>query len=306
MRTHPAARSPALTPIIVMVLTPALFSTNIIFGRFMSAETTPFLLAFVRWLSVGLILAATTRAHWPAMARFVRRNAMRLFILGLLGMGICGGGVYLGLQHTTATNATLIYTTSPVLIVLLERFLRARPTHAREIAGTVIAFVGVAIIVARGEVQRLTGLQFNIGDMLIAAAALSWSVYSILYRETDPEGLPPRAMFALLALFGALANLPLAVIEVSTGGSLPLTGDGLLAIVGIVFVSSLAAFTGYQYGLRTLGPSLTGMFMYLMSPAGVLMAVLFLGETLRGFHLAGIAAVLGGVVLATWPKRAKT
>ena len=54
-------------------------------------------------------------------------DARLILLLALLGMWICGGGVYLALGHTTATNGALIYTTSPVIIIVLEAiFFRRR------------------------------------------------------------------------------------------------------------------------------------------------------------------------------------
>ncbi len=67
--------------------------------------------------------------------------------------------------------------------------------------------------------------------------------------------------------------------------------------------SSLLAFSGFQFGVRTLGPSVAGVFMYLLPPYGVLMAVAILGESFEPFHAAGIALVMGGVILATLPTR---
>lgn len=297
-----AASPPLALPYAVMVATPLFFSTNIIFGRFVADDTAPFVLAFLRWTAVAAILMplALVRSRGPLMA--VLTDHWRLLIvLGVLGMGICGGGVYWGLEMTSATNATLIYSVAPVLIILLERAFRGRAIKPREAAGTALAFAGVAWIVLRGDLSTLATLSFNPGDLLIALAALSWAGYSILYRSEGLGRLDNLSLFALVACFGALANLPFAALDLVHGEGLPATRQAWWATAGIVTISSLLAFSGFQYGVRALGASIAGLFMYLMTPFGVLLAVIFLGERLVGFHGVGIVLVLTGIAAATFP-----
>lgn len=292
-----ASRTVALA---TMVLTAAFFSTNIIFGRFISGETSPFLLASARWFMVCALLVPFAASQSKKISAFVSANFGRLLLMGALGMGICGGGVYWGLQYTSATNATLIYSTAPLLIIALEGLFRGRRTNVLEVIGTLLAFAGVAVIVTRGSWQTVSTLDFNIGDVAIAAAALSWAGYSLIYKSTDLSGLKPVTLFAIMAFFGGLANAPVAAYELATDPMVPDQLQTWAAIAGIVLISSLLAFTGYQFGIRVLGPSLAGIFMYLMTPFGVVMAIVFLGETLQPWHIAGIIAVVSGIVLAVW------
>ena len=74
-------------------------------------------------------------------------------------------------------------------------------------------------------------------------------------------------------------------------------------IAGIVVFSSLLAFSGYQYGIARLGASTASVFMYLLPPYGVGLAVLVLGEPFETHHAIGIFTVLAGLVLATAPRK---
>jgi drug/metabolite transporter (DMT)-like permease len=55
--------------------------------------------------------------------------------------------------------------------------------------------------------------------------------------------------------------------------------------------------------VKVVGPSTTGLFMYLLPPYGVLMSVVFLGEELHLYHFAGFAFIMAGLILATAPRR---
>ena len=108
----------------------------------------------------------------------------------------------------------------------------------------------------------------------------------------------------LIAASGAILLAPFAAVEIVWQQDFPTTGEAWLNIAGIVVMASLLAFSMFQYGVKVLGPSLTGIFMYLLPVYGVGLAVLFLGEELALHHLWGILLVLSGVILATWPKKA--
>jgi drug/metabolite transporter (DMT)-like permease len=292
---------PSPLPYLVMLASPLFFSTNLVFGRYVTGEITPFLLATIRWGSVALILSPLLFLHRDTIAPLVRTEWKRLALLGILGMGICGGGIYLALKYTTATNGTLIYTTSPVLIILLERIFTGRRSHVREIIGTAIAFCGVAVIVLRGSLETALSLSLNIGDVLVFFAAMSWAGYSILYRSEPVRQVGNLPLFGLVAIFGTLSNLPVALWELSQGDALPTETHSWAAIAGIVFISSLLAFSTYQFGVRSLGASIAGVFMYLLPPYGVGLAIVFLGEEFHSYHAAGIALVMAGVIIATFP-----
>lgn len=284
-----------------MVVTPLFFSTNMVFGRGLTGEVSPFTLAFLRWLAVTVALSPFMLADRAALREVLARKGALVLLAAFLGMWICGGVVYLGLRWTTATNATLIMTTSSVIILLMEAAFAGRRIGPREALGAAAAFLGIAVIVLRGDVSALLSLTFNVGDLLIMSAAIAWALYSILLRAPDLKRPSNAAMLGLLAALGAATLLPFALYEWAGGGRMPATPEAWRGIAGIVAFASLLAFSGYQFGVRQLGPTLAGVLMYLMPVYGVVLAILLLGERLEPFHVAGIALVIGGVVLATLP-----
>jgi drug/metabolite transporter (DMT)-like permease len=287
--------------VLVMLVTPLFFSTNLIFGRGVVDEVAPFTLAFLRWASVGVALSPFLLRERRVAGPVLRASAALVLLLGVLGMWICGALVYLALDMTTATNGTLIYTTSPVIILLIEAIFRGRRIGRREAIGSAVAFAGVAVIVLRGDLHALLTLDVNVGDLIFVGTAIAWAVYSILYRSPRLAPLSNLALFSAVATAGAITLLPFAAAEFLNGQPMPRTPSAWGSIAGIVLFSSLLAFSGFQFGVRRLGPSAAGVFMYLLPPYGVFLAVVFLGETFHVFHAAGIALVMGGIALATAP-----
>ena len=297
------ANSLAARPVdwVVFVLAAVFFASNLVFGRGISADVAPYITAFLRWTGSALLLLPFVYADREACIAFVRQHPLLWLALGVLGMVVCGGGVYWSLQYTTASNATLIYTTSSLFILVLEWLFRGRAIGPRELAGMGIAFVGVAIIVLKGDWQAARHFRFNPGDLGILAAAISWAGYSLLLRNKAVTSMAPLASFGMVGIAGALALAPFALVELVSGGARPDTAHDWVRIAGIIVFASLAAFACFQHAVRVFGPSLAGVSLYLMPPFSIIMATVFLGERFETYHAAGIAFVMSGVVLATAP-----
>jgi drug/metabolite transporter (DMT)-like permease len=285
----------------LMIMMPLFFSSNLIIGRAAIAEVEPWTLAFFRWFGAAVILLPFVLGPLIRHRRALLSNWGQISWLAILGMWICGALVYLALRYTTATNATLIYTSSPALILILEWLFRGRRIGLRQIFGAVIAFVGVAVIVLKGDLSRLTGLQFNPGDLIIAFCALSWALYSVVLKRPSLQSLPSMTLFTAIVIAGALTLAPFAAWESLVLAAFPASRSAWLSIAGLALVSSVFSFASYQYGVRRFGPSVTGMLLYLLPVYGVGLAIIFLGERFQGFHAAGLGLILPGIILATAP-----
>jgi drug/metabolite transporter (DMT)-like permease len=286
----------------LLIVAPLFMATNPVIGRAARDLTPPIGMSFWRWVLASIILLIFA---WPQLLRHrhqLCRNWHTLIVLGALGMGICGAVVYIGLHHTTATNTGLIYAASPVLILLLNSKFRGEAVGKMQLAGIPIALAGVVTIICHGDLATLATLQFNPGDMLIVVATISWSVYSVLIKKQSLAGIPTITLFAAIACCGTLVQLPFYLWESATVRPVPLDPAAWSSIVTVAIVSSVLAFSCYQKGIAVLGPSRAGPFMYLMPVYSVLLAVTFLGETISTYHMAGLALILIGIGMATWPQ----
>ena len=288
----------------LVALVPLFFSTNVVIGRAVAGDVGPWTLAFLRWSGAFLILLPFAAPGLIAHRRALAEQSVMLAALGFLGMWICGGIVYTALGSTTATNATLIYTSANVMILILEWLFRGRPIGPRELIGTILALAGVALVTLKAE--GAADFRLNPGDLFIAFAAFSWAIYSVLLKRPGLAALPGVPLFASIMLTGSVMLLPMMLWETSAGQALPENAVAWLAVLGVALLPSVGAFTGYQYGIRRFGPGTMAMLSYLTTPYGVLLAILFLGEELRSYHLLGLALIVPGVILATakrppWP-----
>ena len=285
--------------LFVMLITPLLFATNVVFGRAAVAEVNPFTLAMLRWAFVAAILYPFCRKALAANMDALREHGPLLIGMGFMGNFICGGVFYLALQYTTAANGALIYSAVPAVLIVIERLFFGRAIVAKEILGISIAMAGIVVIVMRGSWDVLLSFAFNPGDLLVLVAVFSWSLYSIFLRRPVFQAMNNTSVLCIIAIFGTALLLPAAVFEIIVTDHFPASADAWLSIAAIVLFSSLGAFLGYQFSVRRLGATVGSLFMYLMPIYGLILAAALLGETIQTFHLWGTCLVLGGVALAT-------
>ena len=87
-----------------------------------------------------------------------------LSLHGMLGVPNFNTFVDVELPTTTATNAVLLVSTTPALIVLLSFLLLRQRVSPRQAAGIVLSLAGVAVIIARGDLAALAAFRLNGGD----------------------------------------------------------------------------------------------------------------------------------------------
>lgn len=303
-------RSPTRTPlrsnpraIAALLVTPLLFSLNLVVARASVASISPWSLAFWRWLLAVAIMLPLAGAAMYRHRMVLKAEWKQVFILGFLLTVVCGGNVYYGLQYTTATNATLIYTTSTIMVVVLDAMLARRPLPAGQIIGAIAGFAGIALITLHGELGRLVELQFNIGDLSVFGGALAWAIYTLMIRKGPLVQIGAIPAFAAIAIAGTLLLVPPTLWESFHGGHGPVGMHAWLAVLALAIFPSVLALILFQYSVKVAGAPVTAMYLYLLPIYGILMAVVMLGEELHLYHLVGFVLVLGGVALASRPAR---
>ncbi len=306
MSTPPAstARDQQLAQILLFI-TPAMFTTNMVMARATADFIPPVALAFWRWTGVCLVLGLLCGRELWRYRTAIREEAGQFAVLGFLGMVICGAGVYWGAASTTATNIGLIYATSPVIIILLSRIWFGEAMNLRQGLGTALALIGVLVIVLRGDIAVLQSLSFSLGDLLILAASVAWAVYAVLLKRW-PTKLSVNGRLVGITGAGALLLLPGLVLETISAGPPAMDGRTLLAIITLIIVPGIGAYSTYGYMTKHLGPSKTGLMLYLSPIYTAVMAWVLLGESFAFYHWIGSALVLPGLYLATHKPQQET
>jgi drug/metabolite transporter (DMT)-like permease len=280
----------------MLLLPPLLWSSLIVTGRAVIGEVPPASLTFWTWFVAGLAMLPLSLRTVMSRRRAIAAEFFTLLGFAVLGVAAFQGLYYAGLERTSAVNAALLSPTLPVLIACVAWLFADERLAPVQFAGAILALAGAAWISVGGEWRLLFALELGIGEMLILAANLCISGYTVMLRKT-PSTLPPLAFMTVIALLGSAVLLPFYVVEalVDPRPALPLAHGVAILYIGIVTYD--LAYVVWNISVARHGANTTGFFMYLIPVFGTLLAVLFLKEAVAAHHGAGMALIFAGILL---------
>ena len=166
-------------PYLLLFIQPIFMATNIIVARGGVEYVPPVSLAFWRWLTVFFILSPFFFEEIFKKKKDFNKEFWKLFFLGSMGCGVCGAFPFIAGMSTTMANMGIIYTSSPIFIIILSVMLFKDKINFSRIIGLIICLVGVISIISKGKIESLLNFKFTSGDLWMVGAAIGWAVYSI-------------------------------------------------------------------------------------------------------------------------------
>ncbi len=257
---------------------------------------------FLRYALASLTLLGLLRWRQGTI-RLPHGDILPIALLGVIGFGCYQILWPVALQSIPAGDSALLIATTPVLTALLAAATGADAPNPAKLTGAVISFVGVGMVIAAG--QRLDLGVSLVGDLLTIAAASCWAIYTVFGARILRRHSPLVATtWAIVA--GTIFIAPLGIAQLA---SADLSRVGLPVGLAVVYAGTLAA--GFAnvivfHGLKLLGPTRVTALQSLVPALAVVLAAVFLGETIRPAQVMGGVVILGGVALlrrGAWPGR---
>jgi drug/metabolite transporter (DMT)-like permease len=280
-------------------------ASNLIVARGGVEYVPPISLAFWRWTIVVILLLPFTFSLLVKNSKIIKKEFKKLFFLGAMGCGVCGAFPFLAGQTTTVTNMGIIYTSSPIFIILISAIFFNEKINFTKIIGLVSCLIGVFTIIIKGDLDLLLNLNFTIGDLWMLAAAIGWALYSIYLFYWKSE-LPIFQRFTLVAFFGAVSLFPFYLIEEIVVERTIFNSEFFLWVLFAAISPGIIAFTLYTMAQKSLGASLTGFTLYIFTIYAAIYGFILFDEQLEIYHLFGTILVFIGVYLAKKKYEIKT
>jgi drug/metabolite transporter (DMT)-like permease len=115
--------------------------------------------------------------------------------------------------------------------------------------------------------------------------------------------MDPIAFLTLLIVFGVILSLPWYMWEFLQAGGFTVSPVSLASLAYVAVFPSVLSFIFWNNGVDKVGANRTGIFIHLMPVFSIIMAVLFLDERLRVFHITGMVLIFTGIALTTMPEK---
>jgi drug/metabolite transporter (DMT)-like permease len=250
----------------------------------------------MRWMLAAALLwpfvAQHVRADWP----LIRQGWRRILVLSLLGGAVFSSLQFVALQHTSALNASIFNSFAPAIIVAGGALFFKERLGPINLVGVALSFVGVMVIVSRGDATTFASFAFNKGDVILLVNMMVWAVYSVFLR-TRPK-IHQMSFTFLLAAIAGLSLLPFAALEHAGGFTFKFDWLTLSVLAYVTVFSGALAYVAWNRGVESLGAARGGVFLHLIPFYGAVLATTLLGESLQFFHVGGCALIQTGVWFA--------
>lgn len=291
-------------PYFIMVLPPLFWAGNFVVGRaVVSTQLSPITLSFWRWLLAMLILLPFVIKPMWQQRKIIQAHFWKICFLSILSITAFNSLAYIALLHTTATNATLLNSFIPIFILVITGVFFKEKISNKQILGVLVSLLGVFVILTRLDIEIIKQLEINKGDLWMLVAALDWALYSIFLKYLRPEGLSPLPFLGIMLIIGTTVLLTLLIWNPFNELAIVWNNDMIKALVYIAIFPSLFAYLAWNYGMQKLGAAAGAQYIHLMPLFGALMAVVFLGESIKLYHLVGGACIALGLWLSISTKK---
>lgn len=249
-------------------------------------------------VELRLAIAASLLFVWLVVTR---RGALRiaridigyLLALGLFGVAAVQGSYYYSIARLGVGLAILLQYVAPSLIVLWDLVRGRKPAPAMLLA-VIIALAGTAVLVNGVDPRALHASAF---DWAIGMSSAVIFAFYVLYSKRGLARYGPETVlfytFSIAALFWAVVTPPWRIVAAHYPPRLWFQ----FVLLGVF--STLVPFRCFYAGLKRLPASEAGVISTSEPVVAIVVAALFLGESLRPMQLMGAAMVIAAALLAS-------
>ncbi|MDE0034074.1 MAG: DMT family transporter [Deltaproteobacteria bacterium] len=257
--------------------------------RHVSADALVFYSSLVSVVVLLCITLATGRLR--QLRRWTSADIRTSLSLGFLNPFLYYLVLFRAYDLLPAQEALTLNFAWPVVLALFSILLLRQPISARALLAMAVSFAGVVLIATRGDPLGLD-LANPLGVALALGSTVIWALYWI-YGVKDSRDPVTR----LLVNFGFGCVL--------SGGYLWLSGSlevpGTAGLIGAVYIGIFEMGIAFVAWLRALKLSRTtaqvGQLIYLTPFLSLLVIGLVVGEPIYASTVAGLALIIGGIVL---------
>lgn len=279
-----------------------LIGTNLFFAINLSAVkylTTgnfmkPFGMNVIR-VGVSVVLFWLLYFFHPSQRKIDKKDTGRFIICALTGIAINQMLFLKGLSLTYSIHAVLLMLTTPILITIIAAWFLKEKLNIYKIAGLALGISGAVVLITA---RQSTGPGENVllGDLLVIINAVSYTFYFILVKPLMLKYNPVQVI-RLVFTYGLLMVLPFGwnefvSINWETFGTIEYTCIGLITICG-----TFLAYLFNVYGIKILGASVAGAYIYIQPVFATIIAMIFLREQLEMYKIMAAVLIFAGVFL---------
>jgi drug/metabolite transporter (DMT)-like permease len=253
----------------------------------------PFTLVMYR-LAIGAALLASVVAWFREPLPRDPKMYGHLFVMGVVNIAIPFALITYAEQVVDSSLAAVINGAVPLFVIVIAAlFLRGERITINRIAGLVVGFVGIAVLVGFDVTQL--GSANTLGELALLGATISYAIGAV-YAKAHIHGLRPMIPALFQVFFALVVITVLAFVTEHPLSAVP-GPEALVAVAWLGLLGSGLAYLAFFRILGRWGATRTSMVAYLLPVVGIALGALVLQEPLAPSTLLGTALVIGGIAL---------
>ncbi|PEI68269.1 DMT family transporter [Bacillus toyonensis] len=215
-----------------------------------------------------------------------RKDIPRLIVVSFVGIVLYQTLFMETVKYTSATNASLLISISPIFTTLFAVFLKQEKFSSRKLIGSMIAFVGAALVLVAGH--SLASSFYGNGIGMITS--ICWGLYPVLAGPLIKKYSALRVT-TWSALVGAIPLLLLSGPHVFVMPFHITKGMTLFALLYSIFFVTVFGLVMWYIGVQKIGASHTMVYMYITPIVAVLFAAIWANESIS------LQQMIGGITI---------
>lgn len=232
-----------------------------------------------------------------------RDNKIWLYILGVSIIGVTINNIFfqLGVKHTLVTNASLIMGLTPLATAFISFLVFHTPLYWKQMLGVCFGLFGVTLVVLKGSIHTLLQLSFNIGDVYMLVALLSFTIGFIFIKKATDNQFPSALLTLYAYAIASFLYLPMALWEqmsLDWSGIATDFWSWIMLIYLGIFPTAIASLI-WNRGISILGPGPCSIYMNGIPVVASLTALLVLNEPLLLIQLIGFMFIASGIIMGS-------
>jgi drug/metabolite transporter (DMT)-like permease len=281
----------------------ALLGTNIFFAINFTAVKYLINNGFIKPFGLNLIRVAITAIllcglyfFSPQKTVVNKKDYGRFLLCALTGVAINQLLFIKGLSLTYSIHASLLMLTTPILITFIAAWILKEKINSYKLMGLGLGIMGAMVLILAKE---KTGNPNDVvlGDLLILINAISYTLYFVLVKPLMKEYNPVMVLRIIFSI-GFFMILPFCWNEFTAISWQSYNAKEFAVLALIVFGGTFCAYLFNIYGIKILGASVAGAYIYLQPFFAAAIAISFLGETLAIYKLLAGVLIFMGVYFA--------
>lgn len=252
-------------------------------------------IAFLRGVigSLFLLLASFLVKHKPSM-KALKENAVLLLLSGG-AIGLNWIFLFESYRYTTISNATISYYFAPIFVMMLAPWVLKEKLTGGKVICIIMAMAGLFLIVQNGAGGTDSSHNHALGIFYGLLAASFYA--SVVLMNKFIKNLSGFEMTLIQLMAGALVLLPYVLWQ----GQLNLAGLNSTSIIFILILGIVhtgLAYFMYFTSIQKLKGHTIAVLSYIDPISAVIIAAIFLNESMTWIQMVGGAFVLGATFLS--------